>query len=88
MSLEAATVGELGKPNIDHVRIHWGCERDKHCQDVLASTYGTCVFTDVMHMATKAERLYCSTHNRMCKCGVPAERGRSLASNAHAIGLD
>ena len=77
MSLEAAVVDQVGKPQNDPVRFYWGCERDAHCQEVLGLTYGCCVFTDVMEMTCPKKRLYCATHDRDCKCSVPKKGGRN-----------
>lgn len=56
-----------------HATLLFACERDRHCQEVLSRTYGTCVFPDVMQYGAKKTHLNCMTHGKMCPCTVEAD---------------
>ena len=56
----------------DHVEcdpkfhLEFGIEIDKSCQKVLADTYGTCVFPNVLDFNPDQKRHYCTTHKKKC----------------------
>lgn len=57
----------------DHVEcgpkfhLEFGIEIDKSCQKVLADTYGTCVFPNVLDFNPDQKRHYCTTHKKKCR---------------------
>ena len=84
LSLENAVAAEMSKSGCgfranSHVNLMFGVERDARCQKVLAQTYGTCVFSDVMELSRKKRKLNCVTHGKQCACQVEPHSKRSMS---------
>ena len=74
------------KPATDsnpHVRGHFACEIDKHCQKVLGETYGCCCFQNILEFNAEQKTHYCATHQQQCltKKKTLGDDKRSSAKN-------
>lgn len=86
-SLGAAFCSMYPKHNpvgVQRVDMRWAVEREPSCQKILSSTYGTCVFGDIMELDSKKPNLYCHTHKKHCPLHVPKTKGRISADYINA----
>jgi hypothetical protein len=62
-----------------HVDMRWGVEIEESCQKILAGTYGTCCFHDIMSLGRGKKTSWCTTHKNFCPVSVPKQHGRISA---------
>lgn len=71
---------------VQRVEMRWAVEREPSCQKILSSTYGTCVFGDIMDLGKTKTMLYCHTHKKYCPLHVPNVKGRFSADQMSELG--
>ena len=62
-----------------HVDMRWGVEIEESCQKILAGTYGTCCFHDIMTLGCGKKTAWCTTHKNFCNVSVPKQHDRISA---------